>query len=73
MSYTWGFIKKEKQPSFFGAVFMGVFITLFLGIPAALLFEHYNLEMPTIFFVFFALIIFSLITFISYHTKYSEK
>jgi hypothetical protein len=72
MSYFWGAIKTEETAKIAGAIFMGVFVSLFIGIPLLLANNYYELNIP-IWTVIIFIIIFLIVTYITYKTVSNIK
>ena len=71
MSYFWGAIKTEEPAKIIGAIWMGIFVSLFIGIPLILAINFYELNIPIWVGVIFIIIIFPLVTYATY--KKSKK
>jgi predicted MFS family arabinose efflux permease len=56
MSYSWGFIKTDKQVRATGAIIVGMFLCFVIGIPLSRILEYYEFEVPFCLFPVFAVI-----------------
>ena len=66
MSYTWGVLQTDKTNIFFGSVYWGLFVTLFIGIPTYLVLNYYNYDIPIWVGIIFTIIVFPISTYSFY-------
>ena len=75
MSYMWGVIKSDKLSKSSGVIWMGIFVTGFIGIPILLASYHYELNIPVWVGILYIIIVFPFVTFLTYKavSKKSKK
>ena len=71
----WGVIKSDKQAKISGVIWMGIFVTAFIGVPILLAAYHYELNIPVWVGILYIIIVFPLVTFLTYKSvsKKSKK
>jgi len=73
MSYSWGFIKTDKQVRVTGAFIVGMFLCFVIGIPLSRILEYYEFEVPIWLWAVFAIMVFSSFTFFTYKMINKKK
>ena len=73
MSHFWGAIKSDESTKRFGAIWMGVFVSLLIGVPIILVTNYYDINVPKWIGVIFIIIIFPIVTYITYKSKSNKK
>ena len=73
MSYMWGAIKTEEPARLSGAIFMGIFVSLFIGVPIILATNYYKINIPIWTGILFIIIVFPIVTVITYKSARNKK
>ena len=60
MSLAWAFFGTDNKNVFLGAVFLGLIVVLFVGLPLYLIMREYSVDIPIWISVIFIIIVFSI-------------
>jgi len=64
MSFAWAFLGSNKKNVFLGAIYIGFFMCLTLGLPLLLIIKYYEYDISVLYGIIFVIVIFSISVYI---------